>query len=196
MTATDETLCRVISAGRFISRGKGRHATRVIDSYELILVISGGVTKLVNLPFETKEDESIENLRKMFLAMSKDLRVISGKAVLHCDQGDVPDSGIVIAEFPGDVQHPGARLRGDLRGTAEHPRDSRRGDRRLSGYGSNCRFHQNFPPLYGAFSTIAAIRMFATVSGISLRRLRRSSPAGEEKFPRALPGLPFVSFVS
>lgn len=41
MTATDETLCRVISAGRFISRGKGRHATRVIDSYELILVISG-----------------------------------------------------------------------------------------------------------------------------------------------------------
>lgn len=40
MTA-DETLCRVISAGRFISRGKGRHAVRVIDSYELILVLSG-----------------------------------------------------------------------------------------------------------------------------------------------------------
>ena len=38
--------------------------------------IVDGVTKLVNLPFETKEDESIENLRKMFLAMSKDLRVI------------------------------------------------------------------------------------------------------------------------
>ncbi|MBO7548748.1 MAG: bifunctional (p)ppGpp synthetase/guanosine-3',5'-bis(diphosphate) 3'-pyrophosphohydrolase, partial [Clostridia bacterium] len=35
-----------------------------------------GVTKLVHIPFEKKQDESIENLRKMFLAMSKDLRVI------------------------------------------------------------------------------------------------------------------------
>lgn len=34
-----------------------------------------GVTKL-KIPFVTKQDESIENLRKMFLAMSKDLRVI------------------------------------------------------------------------------------------------------------------------
>ncbi len=38
--------------------------------------IVDGVTKLVHIPFETKQDESIENLRKMFLAMSKDLRVI------------------------------------------------------------------------------------------------------------------------
>jgi GTP pyrophosphokinase len=35
-----------------------------------------GVTKLVHIPFETKQDESIENLRKMFLAMSMDIRVI------------------------------------------------------------------------------------------------------------------------
>ena len=35
-----------------------------------------GVTKLVHIWFETEQDESIENLRKMFLAMSKDLRVI------------------------------------------------------------------------------------------------------------------------
>lgn len=35
-----------------------------------------GVTKLIHIPFETKQDESIENLRKMFLAMSKDIRVI------------------------------------------------------------------------------------------------------------------------
>ena len=41
MAAVDETICRMISAGRFISRGKGRHITRVIDSYELILVVSG-----------------------------------------------------------------------------------------------------------------------------------------------------------
>lgn len=38
--------------------------------------IVDGVTKLVHIPFETKQDESIENLRKMFLAMSKDIRVI------------------------------------------------------------------------------------------------------------------------
>ena len=38
--------------------------------------IVDGVTKLVHIPFETKQEESIENLRKMFLAMSKDLRVI------------------------------------------------------------------------------------------------------------------------
>lgn len=37
--------------------------------------IVDGVTKL-RIPFVTKQDESIENLRKMFLAMSKDLRVI------------------------------------------------------------------------------------------------------------------------
>ncbi len=38
--------------------------------------IVDGVTKLLHIPFETKQDESIENLRKMFLAMSKDIRVI------------------------------------------------------------------------------------------------------------------------
>ncbi|PKM62600.1 MAG: (p)ppGpp synthetase [Firmicutes bacterium HGW-Firmicutes-21] len=38
--------------------------------------IVDGVTKLIHIPFETKQEESIENLRKMFLAMSKDLRVI------------------------------------------------------------------------------------------------------------------------
>lgn len=37
--------------------------------------IVDGVTKL-NIPFETKQEASIRNLRKMFLAMSKDLRVI------------------------------------------------------------------------------------------------------------------------
>ena len=35
-----------------------------------------GLTKLVSIPFDDKEEEHIENLRKMFLAMSKDLRVI------------------------------------------------------------------------------------------------------------------------
>lgn len=35
-----------------------------------------GLTKLVQIPFVDKEDQDIENLRKMFLAMSKDIRVI------------------------------------------------------------------------------------------------------------------------
>ena len=35
-----------------------------------------GLTKLVAIPFENKEEEHLENLRKMFLAMSKDIRVI------------------------------------------------------------------------------------------------------------------------
>ena len=50
---------------------------------ESVAEIVDGVTKLVRIKFETKQDESIENLRKMFLAMSKDLRVIFVKL---CDR--------------------------------------------------------------------------------------------------------------
>lgn len=35
-----------------------------------------GLTKLVHIPFADKEEESMENLRKMLLAMSRDVRVI------------------------------------------------------------------------------------------------------------------------
>lgn len=35
-----------------------------------------GLTKLIRIPFEDKEDEHMENLRKMFFAMAKDIRVI------------------------------------------------------------------------------------------------------------------------
>lgn len=38
--------------------------------------IVDGITKLIHISFENKEQENAENLRKMFLAMSKDLRVI------------------------------------------------------------------------------------------------------------------------
>lgn len=43
---------------------------------EVVEMLVDGLTKLVAIPFEDKEEEHIENLRKMFLAMSKDIRVI------------------------------------------------------------------------------------------------------------------------
>ncbi|HPT85676.1 MAG TPA: bifunctional (p)ppGpp synthetase/guanosine-3',5'-bis(diphosphate) 3'-pyrophosphohydrolase [Bacillota bacterium] len=41
-----------------------------------VAALVDGLTKLVHIPFDDKEAEHIENLRKMFLAMSKDVRVI------------------------------------------------------------------------------------------------------------------------
>ena len=41
-----------------------------------VAMLVDGLTKLVHIPFEDKEEEHMENLRKMFLAMSKDVRVI------------------------------------------------------------------------------------------------------------------------
>jgi GTP pyrophosphokinase len=43
---------------------------------EQVAEMVDGLTKLVQIPFNDKEDEHMENLRKMFLAMSKDIRVI------------------------------------------------------------------------------------------------------------------------
>lgn len=43
---------------------------------EDVMMLVDGLTKLVQIPFEDKEEEHVENLRKMFLAMSKDIRVI------------------------------------------------------------------------------------------------------------------------
>ena len=42
---------------------------------EVVLLVQG-VTKLDKLNFKTKEEEQAENLRRMFLAMSNDIRVI------------------------------------------------------------------------------------------------------------------------
>ncbi|MBE6937750.1 MAG: bifunctional (p)ppGpp synthetase/guanosine-3',5'-bis(diphosphate) 3'-pyrophosphohydrolase [Ruminococcaceae bacterium] len=54
-TTTDEI------AGRF-----GAHVAEIVD----------GLTKLDRIPYSSKEEQEVENLRKMLLAMSKDIRVI------------------------------------------------------------------------------------------------------------------------
>ncbi len=54
---------------------KSLEGIRELFGHDVELLVDG-LTKLVSIPFEDKEEEHIENLRKMFLAMSRDIRVI------------------------------------------------------------------------------------------------------------------------
>ena len=49
-----------------ISQKFGSHVAEIVD----------GLTKLDKIPYSSKEEQEVENLRKMLLAMSKDIRVI------------------------------------------------------------------------------------------------------------------------
>ena len=53
------------------------------DFGEDIAIMVDGVTKLTNLVYTTKEEAQAENVRKMFLAMSKDIRILIIKV---CDR--------------------------------------------------------------------------------------------------------------
>ncbi|MBQ1523647.1 MAG: bifunctional (p)ppGpp synthetase/guanosine-3',5'-bis(diphosphate) 3'-pyrophosphohydrolase, partial [Firmicutes bacterium] len=48
-----------------------------------VAMLVDGVTKLTNLEFESKEERQAENIRKMFLAMSKDIRIL---VIKLCDR--------------------------------------------------------------------------------------------------------------
>ncbi|MBP3918465.1 MAG: bifunctional (p)ppGpp synthetase/guanosine-3',5'-bis(diphosphate) 3'-pyrophosphohydrolase [Clostridia bacterium] len=43
---------------------------------DVVAELVDGLTKMINIPYADKEEQNVENLRKMLLAMSKDIRVI------------------------------------------------------------------------------------------------------------------------
>ena len=71
----DETLCAALLHDVVEDTPK-THEDLVKDFGESIAEMVAGVTKLGTLRYTSKEEEQVENYRKMFLAMGKDIRVI------------------------------------------------------------------------------------------------------------------------
>ena len=77
--ATLEMDCQSIAAGLLHDVIEDtEHSQREIKEKfgEDVAMLVEGVTKLEKIPFTSKEEQQIENLRKMFLAMASDVRVI------------------------------------------------------------------------------------------------------------------------
>ena len=71
----DETLCAALLHDVVEDTPK-THEDLVKDFGTTIAEMVAGVTKLGKLRYTTQEEEQVENYRKMFLAMGKDIRVI------------------------------------------------------------------------------------------------------------------------
>ena len=71
----DETLCAALLHDVVEDTPK-THEDLVRDFGEAIANMVAGVTKLGTLRYTTAEEQQVENYRKMFLAMGKDIRVI------------------------------------------------------------------------------------------------------------------------
>ncbi len=71
----DETLCAALLHD-VVEDTTVTHQDLIRDFNESIAEMVSGVTKLGKLQYTTKEEEQVENYRKMFLAMGKDIRVI------------------------------------------------------------------------------------------------------------------------